>query len=169
MNLRNIQLYPLNSTMMIPWAPNGATVEVWEWISHFIPLSMWLFIHAEIKVNPCQQSAPLLIVTPQIAGNYIVCSIGCSGQKHKNQSFVLLPILRGESTGDRQITLTKCRVSMKRFHVMASFLAILHTMVKWDTVNKKVIMKYASRKGLRAFVGNISISTYLVPMDRWLG
>ena len=81
MNHRNIQLYPLNSTMMMPWAPNGATVEVREWISHFIPLSMWLFIHAEIKVNPCQQSAPLLIVTPQIAGNSIVCSIGCSGQK----------------------------------------------------------------------------------------
>ena len=36
---------------------NGATVEVWEWISNFIPhfpgQGMWLLIHAGIKVNPC--------------------------------------------------------------------------------------------------------------------
>ena len=34
---------------------NGATVEVWEWISNFAHTShcMWLFIHAGIKVNPC--------------------------------------------------------------------------------------------------------------------
>ena len=35
---------------------NGPTVEVWEWIiisSHTL-LGMWLVIHAEIKVNPCQ-------------------------------------------------------------------------------------------------------------------
>ena len=33
---------------------NSATVEVQEWISNFIPylLSMWLFIHVGIKVNP---------------------------------------------------------------------------------------------------------------------
>ena len=30
---------------------NGATVEVWEWISNFIPLmGMWLFIHAGLNV-----------------------------------------------------------------------------------------------------------------------
>ena len=36
---------------------NGATVEVWEWISYFIPLStvlgMWSFLHAGIEVNRC--------------------------------------------------------------------------------------------------------------------
>ena len=30
---------------------NGATVEVWEWISSF--MDMWLLIHAGVKVKPC--------------------------------------------------------------------------------------------------------------------
>ena len=31
----------------------GSTIEVWEWISNFIPYftGMWLLIHAGIKVN----------------------------------------------------------------------------------------------------------------------
>ena len=35
---------------------NGATVEVWKWISNFIPLflNMRLLIHTRIKVNPCK-------------------------------------------------------------------------------------------------------------------
>ena len=34
---------------------NGATVEVYEWISNFIHTlqCMWLLIHAGIKVKPC--------------------------------------------------------------------------------------------------------------------
>ena len=34
---------------------NGFTVEVWEWISNFIPHCMMgvIVYHAEIKVNPC--------------------------------------------------------------------------------------------------------------------
>ena len=34
---------------------DGCTAEVWEWISKFIPhfTGTELFIHAEIKANPC--------------------------------------------------------------------------------------------------------------------
>ena len=43
---------------------NGATVEVWEWISKFIPhlLGIWLFIHAGIKFSPCLQNIPLMLI-----------------------------------------------------------------------------------------------------------
>ena len=34
---------------------NSWAIEVWEWVSNFIPqlLGMWLLIHAGINVKPC--------------------------------------------------------------------------------------------------------------------
>ena len=42
---------------------DGTTVEVWEWISNFIPclLGNWLPIHARIKVNPCKKGGSDLV------------------------------------------------------------------------------------------------------------
>ena len=42
---------------------NGCTVEVSEWIYHLTHtvLDVRLFIHAEIKVNPCQWKGPLVV------------------------------------------------------------------------------------------------------------
>ena len=42
---------------------NGTTVDVWEWISNFIPclLGKWLPIHARIKVIPCKKGGSGLV------------------------------------------------------------------------------------------------------------
>ena len=39
---------------------NGGTIEVWGWVSYFTPHLpwIWLFIHAEIKVNLCWWRPP---------------------------------------------------------------------------------------------------------------
>ena len=40
----------------------GATVDVWECISNFIPhITMGLIIYAGIKVNPCQQTRQYML------------------------------------------------------------------------------------------------------------
>ena len=43
---------------------NGATVEVWEWISNLIPhlLDMWLLIHAGIKLIHVDKGVPWYFV-----------------------------------------------------------------------------------------------------------
>ena len=56
---------------------NGAAIEVWGWISNFIPYlnGVWLLIHPGIKVNPCYQKGPfsdISIIKQNISVQFLI-------------------------------------------------------------------------------------------------